>query len=216
MKDFNQIKHSVLNILGGAVPGLLGLLLLPRILLEHGSIFLGVYMLQITILFIISLTDLGISRVMLLVVYDEKVNPEKIAPPFIVAKKLVYRLSIWLVLGAGLFNLFLLQSDNNDISVSNFILLLAGFLSVNNLPHRGVLEIKERFFLLNVIRAFSASSVYFAPLLFNHNTSHIFSKVALVLLMSRIIAYLAYYFATSKSGSFFPIKSAVDLKKSFY
>ena len=43
---------------------------------------------------------------MLLVVYDEKVIPEKeIAYSFIVSKKIRYRLSIWLVLGA-IFNLF--------------------------------------------------------------------------------------------------------------
>ena len=105
MKDVSQLKNSALNILGGAIPGLIGLIALPQILIEHGDVFLGIYMLQIALLFVISLTDLGVSRAMMLVTYDDQVNPGKlIGPPFALAKILVFKFSLWMALVAGASN----------------------------------------------------------------------------------------------------------------
>ena len=86
-----KVKNSALNMVGGALPGLIGLVALPEILAEHGDVFLGIYMLQISLLFVLSLTDLGVSRAMMLVKFDEQVNPgAMIGPPFAVAKTLVF------------------------------------------------------------------------------------------------------------------------------
>ena len=73
---------------------------------------------------------------------------------------------------------------------------MAGLISLNTLPHRGVLELEGRFLLLNVIRGLSACVIYVAPLMFDKNTSDLFLKTALVILCARIVTYQAYRVVT--------------------
>jgi O-antigen/teichoic acid export membrane protein len=209
-----KVKNSALNMVGGALPGLIGLVALPEILAEHGDVFLGIYMLQIALLFVLSLTDLGVSRAMMLVKFDEQVNPgAMIGPPFAVAKTLVFKLSIWSALVVGLINvLFLSQSNQNDIAVANFALIMAGLISLNTLPHRGFLELEGRFLLLNVIRGLSACVIYIAPLMFDKNTSDLFLKTALVILCARIVTYQAYRVVTLGQSKIYSSDMILELK----
>lgn len=215
MKERRDICNSALNILGGVIPGLIALAALPRILAIHGDIFLGVYMLQIAFLYVISLTDLGVSRAMMLVTFDDHVNPGKmIGPPFAVARILIFKFSFWLCLvGVVVGTLFLIKSSHYDIPISNLVLLLAGVISVNNLPFRSVLEIEGRFILLNLIRTSSAVLIYVAPLLFENNTTYLFSKIALILISSRIISYLIYYSLTSHQVNTLSRERILELRR---
>ncbi len=122
----------------------------------------GIFSLQVSALFFFGLTDFGISRAIVLLSFDDRfagqtgwVRPYKIG--------IRYTLTLCLVLCLACPIAFALRYlhppgvDAHDLTVSTVIILLSSALMLASLPARAVLEVKEEFFLLNMIRGPTAA-----------------------------------------------------------
>lgn len=190
-----MIKQSAVNLIGGLLPAIASLACIPLILHQHGSEFFGIYSIQTTLLMVVGLMDLGLSRGIMLVTYDRDLNPSGTPnKPF----KAGLYLTLWVALlmliitFAALQVIQFLRPTTLDIQLSTFLSLLSGVLTILTLPLRALLEIQGKFGLLNIIRSTLACSIPVAPLLSGLDSDYPLTISALYVFIFRICGFFAY------------------------
>lgn len=190
-----MIKNSGINLLGGILPGLVALGCTPLILLRHGTGFFAAYSIQTALLMTVGLMDFGISRGITLATYDHLLNPSgEPSLPF----KAGLRFSLIVSVCVALLCLpcaliyFAFSAHDQDLVISTLLQIASGSLTMVTLPFRALLEIRDRFGRLNVIRSLLACTVPVAPLL--PAVSNVpLSAAACYVLAGRVIGLIAYY-----------------------
>lgn len=190
-----MIRQSTINLVGGLLPAVASLTCIPIILQQHGSEFFGIYSIQTALLMVVGLMDLGLSRGIMLVTYDEVLNPSGTPnKPFKSGMQLT-RLVALLIFSITLFVLAIidfLHPTTSDIRLSTLLSAISGGLTILTLPLRALLEIQGKFGSLNVIRTVLACSIPLAPLLPGLVAEQALTTSAIYVLVLRFAGLWAY------------------------
>jgi O-antigen/teichoic acid export membrane protein len=194
------IGNIASNVVGTILPSVAALVAVPLLLERLGIGVFGIFSLQVAGLFLLGLSDFGISRAIVLLSFDPQfAGDEGWRKPYRVG----LRYSILLggcvaLLSLPLFGLLLWwqpgEAEPTDLALSSAMMMLsAGVMLVTQAP-RAVLEAQEKFVLANIIRGPSAAAIFLAPLLaFQFSIS--LTSAASAVLVSRLISAVCYFLA---------------------
>lgn len=205
-------RNSLLNLAGVVVPALVALAAIPLLLSTLGPAAFGIFSIQLAVLILLSVNDLGISRAVLLVSiagggFSDAGLRERTARAGI---ELVLLLSLAVVLvavAASLGQWLLLERSRGDLLWSWLLVGVAAAVALPSLPLRARLEIEERFGALNLLRSIGSSLLFLVPLLAVLVEPSL-TAIALGHLLSRALV-LAAYVAVAGAGLFRGLPAAL-------
>jgi O-antigen/teichoic acid export membrane protein len=157
--------------------------------------YFGAYALLTAFMTIVGMLDFGISRAVILTTYDRELNPDG---DYWVSFQVGRRFSKYaalIVSSLGLLSgivYIAMAHPSLDIAISIGVSALAGALTMLTLPHRAVLEIRNRFLSLNLIRSLMACAVPVAPLLPILSPGINLTSAMLFTLLTRLLGLIAY------------------------
>lgn len=200
-----MLRNISSNVVGTVLPSLSALLAVPLLLDRLGMGGFGVFSMQVAALFFFGLSDLGISRAIVLLSFDEKFaagqgwwRPYQVGLRFSVALgALVTALAV--PVGAGLWHWQPTQVPPLDLTLSTVLVFLCAGLTLLMQAPRAVLESQERFVTANAIRGPAAAAIFLAPLV-ALEIDRSLTSAAISLLLTRIVAALAYFWAAGHAS----------------
>jgi O-antigen/teichoic acid export membrane protein len=198
--------NTAANVFGVALPGLAALLAIPLIVRDLGVTLFGYFSLQLALLYLLGLADLGIARTIVLSARKDPERSEDAWPhayfsglhyttrisAVVAALGLLWALGIWLALDDLTLRF--------DLAVSTFFTVLAACLTLLSLPSRAALEIQDRFFVMNIIRGSSSAALFLVPLVVLQFSKNL-SSIAVAILIVRLVALLAFRRSTGLPGT---------------
>jgi O-antigen/teichoic acid export membrane protein len=192
-------RNSVLNLFGVVIPAVVALAATPVLLSELGPTAFGIFSVQLAILILLSVNDLGISRAVLLVSIAEGgfTDPERRARTVKAGIELVLLLSFVITLlsaAATSAGWFLLPVSQHEDLLSWLAIAISAAVALPSLPLRAKLETEERFGVLNLLRTTGSSLLFLAPLAALLLDSSLLAT-AIGHLSSRTLMLLAYIWA---------------------
>jgi O-antigen/teichoic acid export membrane protein len=196
--DSPVIRGTVNNAVGTVLPAVAGLWAVPRIIDVIGLPLFGVFSLQVGVLFLLGLSDFGISRAVVLLAPD--VRFARTGPGSAYAIGLRWSLLLGaavacLAAPVGLGVLLLpARPDAADLALSTALMCLSAGVMLLSLAPRAALESQERFLASNLIRGPAAAAIFLGPLAaFAFSPS--LTGAAGAILVTRIVAALFYFHA---------------------
>jgi len=211
-------RNTVWNLLGQTIPMGVGLIAIPRLIHSIGTDRFGVLTIAWMVVGYFSFFDLGLGRAMTNLVAQKLAtgNDEEL-PQIIWTANLL--MVIFGILGGllliGLSPLIVtgvLRTPLALIDETRKSLVLLGFslpFVISTAGFRGVLEARQRFDLINVVRLPMGTATFAAPLLVLP-WSHQLPGVVGILVFARIVFWAVYAFLALKGMSLLPRRRDID------
>ncbi|MGZ5179183.1 MAG: oligosaccharide flippase family protein [Ramlibacter sp.] len=195
-----MLRNISSNVLGTVLPSLSALVAVPLLIGKLGMGGFGIFSMQVAALFFFGLADLGISRAIVLLSFEERfARAGGWRRPY----QMGVRFSALLCAGVALLGFpaagALLVwhpagTSGPDLALSTLLVFLSAGITLLMQAPRAVLETQERFVGANAIRGPAAAAVFLAPLaaLEIHNS---LTSAAISLVPTRALAAGAYFWA---------------------
>lgn len=192
------LRNISSNVVGVVLPAVAALIAVPLLLDQLGMAAFGVFSLQVAALFFFGLSDLGISRAIVLLSFDREFGGSW-QKPYRIGLKFSLLLSVAVLLAAIPTTLWLLyatpaQVPLHDLVISTILVLGSASLTLLMQAPRAVLEAQERFVLSNAIRAPAAAAIFLAPVV-ALSLEQSLTSAAISLLLTRVAAAASYFWA---------------------
>ena len=201
-QGYALLVNTSANVFGLAFPALMALIAIPYLVHELGIQVFGLFSLQLAILYFLGVADFGISRTIVLSASD-RADHEAWRRPYRVGMFYTILLSAGLIavsvpIGAVSWALGMGQEHAADLAVSTSITIVAAAFTLLCLPPRAILEIQNRFPILNAIRGLSSSALFLVPLCVI-SFSKSLTAIALSIAAARVCALVAFMWV-SRAG----------------
>jgi O-antigen/teichoic acid export membrane protein len=192
------LRNISSNVVGTVLPSLAALLAVPLLLDRLGMEGFGIFSLQVAALFFFGLSDLGISRAIVLLSFDRS-YANGWHKPYQVGLRLALFLGAAVVFAAAPVTAWLLHAHPEskslrDLVVSTVLVFASAGVTLVMQAPRAVLEAQERFVLSNAIRGPAAAAIFLAPLV-ALQVDNSLTSAAVSLLLTRLLAAGAYFWA---------------------
>ena len=195
-----MLRNIGSNILGAVLPALAALVAVPLLIEQLGIGVFGVFSLQVAALFFFGLSDLGISRAIVLLSFDEPFSgSEGWHRPYRIGLRYSLMLGasaalLALPVGLALFNWPIAELGRLDLALSTSLILVSAGITLVSLAPRAVLEAQQRFFVANAIRGPAAAAIFLAPLA-ALAVSETLTSAAVGILLTRLLALGCYFWS---------------------
>lgn len=191
----NIIRNSGANLAGAILPAIAAIAATPFLIENLGVANFGILSLQIAILVIIGVNDFGVSRAIVLVCIDKggfaKSEAREAAAEAGLHLTFTMALAV-IVLGCSAVLLAsFFTKIQSDLLVSLVLTVLSAAISLVSLPLRAILEVQERFVILNVWRTIASTLLFVSPWLMTSIEASL-TYAAIGILVSRILATFAF------------------------
>lgn len=193
-----MIRGTINNAVGTVLPAVAGLWAVPRIIEVIGLPLFGVFSLQVGVLFLLGLSDFGISRAVVLLAPDARFARTGPASAYAIGLRWSLLLGLAIAglavpVGLGVLH-FAAHPDASDLAHSTALMCLSAGVMVVSLAPRAALESQERFFASNLVRGPAAAAIFLGPLA-AFAVSPSLTGAAVAILATRIVAALCYFHA---------------------
>ena len=194
-------RNSIYNMLGQGLPMLVGVVTIPRLLHALGVDRFGILTLTWAVMGYFSLFEMGLGRALTQIVAERSGSRDRVELPDIIHTALVMMLllgiaggiclvvvSPWIIVRAIKMSPFLHQECLYSFGLMALstpaVTVLAGL--------RGILEARQRFLEINILRFCMGILTFLGPWLVSFKTVHLF-WVVLSLVAMRYLALIGYY-----------------------
>ena len=200
-------KNSIYNLLGAGLPMVVGLFTIPRLIHVLGMERFGVLTLTWVVLGYFSLFDLGLGRALTQVVAERSGVGDQEELPDIIRTALIMMLLLGLFGGlclAGLAPLLVgkvlkMSPGLQTEALQAFELMAVSLPAVTLLSGvRGILEGRQRFFGINILRLGMGVLTFLGPWLISYKTVNLV-WVVMSLVVMRYGALLGHYWLAQRS-----------------
>lgn len=164
---FRTLVNSAANLAGVLSAAAAAIAVTPILLRELGPAGFGIFSIQIGVLSILGINDLGISRAVVLRGIQRGGVRDTRRLANVVTKGItlsaVLALAVVLASPLALSIAYLFGAIGQDGILSWLLLASASAVAVVTLPLRAILEVQERFLVLNALRSISVASLFVGP-----------------------------------------------------
>ena len=202
-------KNSIYNLLGQGLPMLVGVVTIPRLVHALGVDRFGILTLAWAVMGYFSLFELGLGRALTQIVAERTGTKDSEDLSNIVHTALVMMLLLGVVGGVTLIavspwivgRVLKVSIILHHESISAFFLMAFSVPAVTLLAGlRGILEARQRFFEINILRFCMGVLTFLGPWLVSFKTVNLF-WVVLSLVAMRYGALVAYYWSCRRGMS---------------
>jgi O-antigen/teichoic acid export membrane protein len=192
--------NTTANVLGIGLPAIAALAAIPVLLGVIGLQLFGYFSIQLAILYFLGVADFGVSRSIVLSStgsssQDSWIAPYRVGMTYVRFLSLVIA-ALGVPVGLTSWALGLGGDHAVDLAVSTTITFMSAALSLASLPLRAILEVQNRFPLMNLIRGSAAAAMFLIPL-----AAIVFSPslmaIALAIVLVRFLALVSFVGVTA-------------------
>lgn len=206
IKPGSLAKNSIYNLLGQGLPVLVGIVTIPRLVHALGVDRFGVLTLTWVVMGYFSLFDLGMGRALTQIVAQRSGSGDHKELPDIIRTALSLMLLLGLLGGVCLATaspmivgrVLKMSPLLHDEALYSFVLMAFSIPAVTLLAGlRGILEARQRFFVINILRLCMGIITFLGPWLVSFKTVHLF-WIVMSLEAMRWGALFAHYWICRK------------------